>query len=90
MTFCESWSLANTSSPNAWYYLGLGYYGLGVKDKALPAFKEALRLKPDLPDAVARILTMRGEKSRIQEIYAVLTQIDIVKAEEFKAKYLVQ
>ena len=25
-----------------------------------------------------------------QEIYAVLTQIDIVKAEEFKAKYLVQ
>ena len=90
VSFCESWSLANTNSPNAWYNLGLGYYGLGMKDKALPAFKEALRLKPDLPDAVARILTMRGEKSRIQEIYTVLTQIDVAKAEEFKAKYLVQ
>ena len=90
VTYSESWSLANANSPNAWYYLGLGYYGLGAKDKALPAFKEALRLKPDLPDAIARILTMRGEKSRIQEIYAVLTQIDTVKAEEFKVKYLVQ
>ncbi len=84
----ESWALANSDSHSAWYYLGLAYYGLGAKAKALPAFKEALRIKPDLPETIARILTMRGEKSRIEEMYAVLMQIDPVKAGTFKATFL--
>ena len=90
VSFGESWSLANSNSPSAWYFLGLGYYGLGSKDKAIIAFKEALRLKPDLPDVMGKVLTMRGQKQSLEEVYAVLVQIDDAKAEDFKAKYLSQ
>jgi len=90
VTFAESWTLASSASPNSWYYLGLGHYGLGAKDKALPAFKEALRLKPDLPDTIAKFLTVRGDKARLQEVFSVLQELDPIKAQDFKSKYLAQ
>jgi len=37
--------------PDAYYNLGVAYQRKGFKDKAKVAFKKALELKPDYPEA---------------------------------------
>jgi len=50
---------ANGSFPEAYYYLGVAYQKKGLNDKAKDAFKKALSLKPDYPEAAKALAEIK-------------------------------
>lgn len=46
-------------SPEAYYYLGVAFQRKGLKDKAREAFKKALALKPDYPEAAKALAEIK-------------------------------
>jgi len=45
--------------PESWYYLGVAYQRKGMKDKAKDAFKKALSLKPNYPEAAKALAEIK-------------------------------
>jgi len=45
--------------PEAWYNLGVAYQKKGLKDKAKDAFKKALAMKPDYPEAAKALAEIK-------------------------------
>jgi len=45
--------------PDAYYYLGVAYQKKGQKAKAKEAFKKALELKPDYPEAAKALAELK-------------------------------
>jgi tetratricopeptide (TPR) repeat protein len=50
---------AKGSFPEACYYLGVAYQRKGLKDKAKDAFKKALSLKPNYPEAAKALAEIK-------------------------------
>ncbi len=50
---------AKGSFPEAYYYLGIAYQRKGLKDKAKDAFKKALSLKPNYPEAAKALAEIK-------------------------------
>lgn len=83
----------STSAPNSylgWYMAGIGYWGTGVESKSIVYFKEAIRLRPELPDVLGKSLVARGEKKLLEAFVNIYTKIDPDRAATFKEKYYAQ
>jgi Flp pilus assembly protein TadD len=61
----------NPKDFRAWVDLGLTYEKLGKKDKAEDAFKQALDVRPDLPEAAAELSALYVDAGKADEAIAL-------------------
>ena len=94
--FAEMVMLGNTylnaqpSSYLGWYIAGVGYWGTGAEATSINCFKEAIRLRPELPDVLGKSLVARSDKALLEAFVTIYAKIDADSAATFKAKYLAQ
>jgi tetratricopeptide (TPR) repeat protein len=72
--------------PVYWYSLGLAYGRLRLLDKALRAYEQAVALKPDYCEPLARLggfYVLQGERAKVLDIYKKLRVSNCEKADEF-------
>jgi Flp pilus assembly protein TadD len=67
LAHCRRWTQAKPGYYLAWFNLGVAYESLGPPQKAIEAYREALRLKPDYAQAWCGLGGAYGKMGRYQE-----------------------
>lgn len=73
--------------PGAWDQLGKSLYGAGLYDEAVNAFRESLKLKPNVVDVLANLgvaLKTKGREAEYKKLVEELTQLDAKTAKELE------
>ncbi|OPL15213.1 MAG: hypothetical protein AVO39_02100 [delta proteobacterium MLS_D] len=60
----------NPEDPEIYYYLGLSFWGRGLRDDSFQAFRRAVELKPDYSEAYNYLGLIRFEEGRYDEAVA--------------------
>jgi tetratricopeptide (TPR) repeat protein len=68
MAYCTAWTRADPNDPMAWYYLGQTYgVGLNQPAQAANAFRRAVALKPQWPEAWHALAVTCNQTGQYQE-----------------------
>ena len=77
----------NPQDSEAWDKLGKSLYGAGLYDEAVNAFRESLKIKPNVVDVLANLgvtLKTRGREAEYKKLLEELTQVDAKTAKELE------
>jgi predicted Zn-dependent protease len=75
----------------AWHNMGSAYATLKQYDKAITAYQESVRIKPNLVSAWINLgvsFYNQSQIDKVREVHRKLLELDSVKAEQFRTKYL--